>query len=163
MLITKIDDTTKVHTAFEKREAVRSIIRDNNKVLLIYIDRHDTYIFPGGGVEDNESLEETCIRETLEEAGAVVKILNYVGYIDEQRDSKLMDGMYSLISHYYECEVIEMTKQKLLPYEEEYGFIPTWIDIDEAYAHNMSKVASGTERYLERCTKLLKLMSNGEI
>lgn len=48
------------------------IINDNNEILLGYC--HKTYQFPGGHLEDGETLEECLIREIEEEIG--VKLSN---------------------------------------------------------------------------------------
>lgn len=55
-----------------KRSAV--IIIENNHVALIKREneRGIYYTFPGGGVEEDESLEETAIRESFEELGVRV-------------------------------------------------------------------------------------------
>ncbi len=49
------------------RTAVRGIIVQKGKLLLV-TNKFGDYKFPGGGVEENESLEDTLSREILEEA-----------------------------------------------------------------------------------------------
>ena len=48
------------------------LINSNNDILLAY--SHNNYHFPGGHVEDNESLVETVKREVLEETGIELKV-----------------------------------------------------------------------------------------
>ena len=55
------------------RHACRGIIINNGNVLLCYESNEGKYIIPGGGQEDNESLEQCCERELLEETGMIVK------------------------------------------------------------------------------------------
>ena len=52
-----------------KNRAVLIFIHDNN-ILLLYRFKggEEYYVFPGGGVEDNESIDEAAIREAEEEA-----------------------------------------------------------------------------------------------
>ncbi len=47
------------------------IINSNNEITLGYC--HKTYQFPGGHLEDNESLEECLLREIKEETGMEIK------------------------------------------------------------------------------------------
>ncbi|MBT3395192.1 NUDIX hydrolase [archaeon] len=53
-----------------------TIVIKDNRLLLVnskYSDG-DYYLFPGGGLESNETIEEGAIRETLEETGVEIKI-----------------------------------------------------------------------------------------
>jgi 8-oxo-dGTP diphosphatase len=50
----------------------QALIIQDNKVLMVkqYVQRGDiVWNFPGGGMEGNETPEQTCIRETKEETG----------------------------------------------------------------------------------------------
>lgn len=158
MVIT-IDSRTKEYDITEKREASRAIIKKDDQLLMIYIKTRNTYIFPGGGIEENETPEATCIREAKEEAGAIVNIVEYFGSIDELRDSKYGEMTYNLISHYYICDLIEQVEQELLGYEQEYGFEARWIRPIDALNHNLSKTETIYEPYLERNIKLLSILS----
>ena len=53
------------------REAVRGIILNGKKLLMIYSSKDGDYKFPGGGVELGETYEETLVREVKEESGAL--------------------------------------------------------------------------------------------
>lgn len=52
----------------------RGIIIQDNKVLLIHRRKNgdEYFVFPGGGVEDDESPEEAVLREIFEETGLSV-------------------------------------------------------------------------------------------
>ena len=51
------------------RHACRGILVKDGKVLLGYESKNNKYIIPGGGVENEETLEECCERKLLEETG----------------------------------------------------------------------------------------------
>jgi len=56
-----------------KEKSCGCVIIENNKVLLVkQIDGH--YTFPKGHMENNETKEETAIREVFEETGLIVEI-----------------------------------------------------------------------------------------
>ncbi|HHW68814.1 MAG TPA: C26 family cysteine hydrolase domain-containing family [Tenericutes bacterium] len=54
------------------------------------------YVIPGGGIEEDESLEENIIRELKEELSVDVKIIGYLG----------SDQNKNTISHFFRCEII---------------------------------------------------------
>lgn len=62
------------------RVSSRCILIENNKVLLIYRERDGEkyYVFPGGGIEDNETKEDCISRECKEELGIDINIKKYV-------------------------------------------------------------------------------------
>jgi 8-oxo-dGTP pyrophosphatase MutT (NUDIX family) len=121
------------------REAVRAIIPQGRKLLLIYSPRNGSYKFPGGGVEEGETKEEALVREIQEECGAtVLKIENEFGQIIEydfpiERDY----DVFMMTSTYYFCQVdARLGVQHLDRYEQNLGFRPVWVNIDEAIHTN---------------------------
>ncbi len=58
------------------------------------------WVLPGGGIENNETLEDACIREVFEETGYTVKIKRKIGeYTPINRLARF--------THLYECEIIK--------------------------------------------------------
>ena len=69
------------------RKTARAIIIKDNKLLVFFrrkiIDGMEItyYAIPGGHLEENETLEMTCIREVKEELNLDVEIIDYLGSI----------------------------------------------------------------------------------
>lgn len=120
------------------REAVRGVILNEEKLLMIHTNKGD-YKFPGGGVNQNESKLAALIREIEEESGYEVKAVDrQIGQIIE-RDMDIYEEnvIFEMISSYYMCSVTELQKEQHLDdYEEEMGFRPVWVNIEEAILHN---------------------------
>jgi len=58
-----------------RRLAARIFVRDENgKIPILFTEEHGNHKIPGGGVENKESPVLAAERETLEEAGAIVKV-----------------------------------------------------------------------------------------
>src|SRR5690554_1883720 len=91
------------------REAVRGIILNNEKVLMIFSSENGDYKFPGGGIEIGETKVQTLIREVQEECGALVseiekevgKVIEYNKPLEKEYD------VFKMTSYYYICMVEE--------------------------------------------------------
>ena len=59
------------------------VLRKDNKILLIkevLEDKKEHWIFPGGGVDFGESVENAALREVKEEIGIDVEIKDFLGF-----------------------------------------------------------------------------------
>jgi 8-oxo-dGTP pyrophosphatase MutT (NUDIX family) len=117
------------------REAVRTVIIENNKILLIHSNMGD-YKFPGGGVEKNENHTDGLLREVAEETGyinCVVKDKMCV-VIERHLDEYDNNAYFQMTSHYYLCELTDDEKvaQQLDDYECAQEFTPKWLILDNA-------------------------------
>lgn len=73
------------------------VVVDGNKVLLLTDVNHKTNAFPKGHTETGETLEETAIRETLEETGykvEIIKRLQDVVYYHEEIKAPIRVAMF---------------------------------------------------------------------
>ena len=108
------------------RIACRSVIVQEGKLLLSHEMKEDLWMFPGGGMEEGETPEECCIRETEEETGFLVKPLCHYLTINEYYEE------YRYISYYYECTVISSGEIHLTEAEINAGLRPEWLTLTEA-------------------------------
>ena len=126
------------------REAVRGIVFRDDKLLMIYSSVNGDYKFPGGGFEAGELHEEALRREIHEESGARLaqitgelgKTIEYANAFDDDFDT------YKQVSYYYFCEINgEIGELDLDDYEEELGFQPIWVSIEQALEINRKVLA----------------------
>lgn len=104
------------------------IIVENKKVGLIKRGRNDSiyYVFPGGGIEKGETIEEGTKREAFEELGVKVKLNKCIATYE-----------FNGTQYFYHSEIIngifgtgvgeEFTNNK----SERGSYQPIWVDIDK--------------------------------
>ena len=103
-------------------EVCAAIIINNNKILLtqrVYGEYKDKWEFPGGKIEENETKEETIIREIKEELDASIKVEKFLTKVE-----------YDYTSFYLKMNVFitSLTSSHLL-FKEHESY--KWIDISE--------------------------------
>ena len=121
-----------------KRISSRAIIIDNNELLVMFRRKikdneiKEYYAIPGGGKEENETLEENVIRELKEEFSVNIKILGYLG-------KKEYDNA---IEHFFNCSIISGTPtlggEELERNTKENYYEVRKISIDEALNSNIN-------------------------
>jgi 8-oxo-dGTP pyrophosphatase MutT (NUDIX family) len=120
-----------------KRTAVRGIIKNNNKYLLIH-SKYGDHKFPGGGLKQGESLEQTLLREVQEETGYLVKNESITEglFVNEKRKGD-PDDILDMDSYYFFCDVYEtIVERNLDDYEVEYNYKVVWMTLEEAITNN---------------------------
>ncbi|MFP7736706.1 NUDIX domain-containing protein [Priestia aryabhattai] len=92
-----------------------AVIYDNrdSRIALIKNDKGN-YFLPGGGLENDESLEDCIKRECREEAGLEVNIQKFIGSAKQYFKSPNDHKYYLNEGHFYMCE--QLSKQ--IPLEE---------------------------------------------
>ena len=103
-------------------EVCAAIIINNNKILLTqrgYGEYKDKWEFPGGKVEENETKEETIIREIKEELDASIKVEKFLTKVE-----------YDYTSFYLKMNVFiaSLTSSHLL-FKEHESY--KWIDVSK--------------------------------
>ena len=110
------------------RPATITIYKNEVLVVNSIYGNEKYYLFPGGGINFGETIEEATIRETFEETGIKVKIIKLV-YINEYINSK--DKSKRVLNIFFLAEPIGETKIK--PMTNDNGKIKRaeWIKIED--------------------------------
>lgn len=168
MLFNKLFEIDKVSDSIGNvnfREAVRGIIINDKKILMVH-SKNEDYKFPGGGIKKHEGHIDTLIREIQEETGYVCNKINEQAgiVIEKSKDRYVNNRIFKMISYYYFAEVSNIKKnQKLDAYEAKLEFRPEWITIEEAVNNNEKIISSGIEpiaNWIFRETYVLKKIKN---
>ena len=82
----------------DKRISCRAIIINNGKMVSMYREKGDRvyYTFPGGGKNEDESLEGCVVREVIEEFGMTVEPIKLVYTYEDEKS----------IQYFYLCKWI---------------------------------------------------------
>ena len=110
------------------RISARAVIVKDNKVLTIFRRKKEDgkikeyFVLPGGGQEEGESLEQTVVRELMEELNVKINILGYLGG-DERGNN------------YFHCEIVEgypkLGGEELDRMTDANFYQPTFVDLSE--------------------------------
>ncbi len=145
------------------RPSVRAIIIQGGKVAMVHSLKYDYYKFPGGGIEDGETLLDALIRETAEEAGLAIdeSSVKEFGYVHRVQKSDRVDvDLFVQENYYYVCGVkSEAVPQRLDGYEAEEGFTLEFVEAAHAIATNRGGNHGPKDRnMLEREARVLELL-----
>ena len=113
----------------KKHFTASALIIDNNKVLLVYHNKLDVWLYPGGHVEDNEHPDETLFREVKEETGLEIEVISNRdrALSDKKNNVNSLHLPYAVLcelvgDHYhndliYKCKIKKGRKLKFNPKE----------------------------------------------
>ena len=138
-------------------------------MLLIQTNLGD-FKFPGGGIKEDENIEEVLKREVKEETGFFLTGgIDLIGKITEKGpDSFEENTIFEIESLYYLCKLSNVFKQEqnLDDYEKELEFTPIFISIEDAIIKNekllLENKSNSTKinAWVNRETIVLKLLCN---
>lgn len=140
----------------KERESCRGLVVKDGRLLLSYESDKAVYMSPGGGVEGDESLQECCARELLEETGLVVDVGEHFVTIKEY----VFNELY--ISHYFLCSVKGAGEKQLTPTEVAHGMEPRWVELEKAveiFSKYPEKTPDHESLYLREYTVLNKYIN----
>lgn len=117
-----------------KRTRAVAIVVDRERVLLLWRKKNgNTYfVFPGGGKEEGETIEEAVVREAMEETSIKVKVEKYLYKITDETTE----------SYFYLCSYISGEPQlgngnEIQKRNELNQYEPMWKDILEVANLNL--------------------------
>ena len=149
-------------TFSKTRSGSRAVIMCDGKILLSHETKSGWWLVPGGGLEENETPEECCIREVEEETGFIVRPVREFLILYEYYEE------YRYISHYFICEVTGRGQMSLTDAEIRRGVEPQWLPLQEAvdlFSKHQSYAATSEEKrgaYLREYTALQEYLKARE-
>ncbi|MBZ4663447.1 MAG: hydrolase [Caloramator sp.] len=113
------------------------ILNTKNEILLLYHKKLNTYLPPGGHVEEGELTHVAAEREALEEAGVKIEFIDVKNNLGDERATPLptpfLVQLEDIGDHYHEDFVyLARSKSDRLINNEGHKDIG-WFSIDEAY------------------------------
>ena len=96
---------------------VSAIIKRDGRVLLIHRKKPEAeyWVFPGGGVEDFETIEEALVREVKEETNLEVISYKFAFLVPSDNDSKMLNPFYYCEVSNGEARIIGEEKENNSP------------------------------------------------
>lgn len=159
-MIINLERYGNVNSVF-KRISSRAIITQNDKYLFVF-SKHGDYMFPGGGLEEGESLEDALVREVREETGYGVYIDSIKKYGKALERIKVrFGGVAQIESHYFFCDIkSKIKKRKLNDYEREYDYKEVWLSLSEAIKRNKKIKDTDICPWVIRETRVMERLKN---
>jgi len=142
-----------------RRRAVRALISQRSQYLLFHSQVGGDVKFPGGGVEPGEDHDAALAREVLEECGRrVLSVSTPTLRVVESRAAREPGKVFESTSTYHPCTVDGThTALRLDEYEADLGFMPVWMDLDDAIRTNDQVLASGSaQTWVARETQVMR-------
>ncbi len=109
-----------------KRIRVGAIIVHEDKVMVLWrrVNGQEYFVFPGGRVEEGETLEQTVVRETREETSLEVKVLKFLYKLTDENNEQ----------NFFLCEYISGEPKKEI---SEKDVMPAWYSINTLHELNL--------------------------
>ncbi len=105
-----------MNNKLKKHFTASALIIKDEKVLLVKHKKLGVWLYPGGHIEDNETPDETVIREALEETGLIVEIIGEKdkNLADTDADVSVLYNPYvilcELVGDHYHNDIIYLCK-----------------------------------------------------
>lgn len=113
------------------RVSSRAVIIEDNKVLVMFRRKikdgvtKEYFVIPGGGQDEGETLEQNVTREIGEEMNVDIKILGYLGVLQDEATTQ----------HYFHCEITKgrpvLGGEEIERMTQENYYEPMFVDIEQ--------------------------------
>ncbi len=123
---------------FNFKFRVSGVIINNDKVLLVDMDKSGFLCFPGGYVELGEESQKAIEREVLEEVNIKVKVLKYLGVIENYFINKYQRKIHE-ICFYYLLEPVDEIETLNFSLVEKGEYRDTMLDFKWINIENLDK------------------------
>ena len=159
MKTVEILGANRFETFSRTRAGSRAVVVRDGMILLSHETITGWWLVPGGGMEEGETPEACCIRETEEETGFIVKPLRQFLTLAEYYEE------YRYISHYFICEITGAWQMRLTDAEKRRGLEPRWLPLQEAvglFSRHQEYAAVSEEKrgsYLREYTALREYLA----
>ncbi len=105
------------------------VIKDGKVLLIHRINQKDYFVFPGGGVEEGETIEEAAIREVKEETSIEVKVNRLLYHNVYDNDTEQFFFLCEYISG--EAKLADDSIEKEIMKKGEQVFEPVWLPLSQ--------------------------------
>jgi len=108
---------------------VAAVIIKDNKILLMrrFKNGKKYFVFPGGGVEENESIEDALIREIKEEFDIDISIERLLF----QNENQGRQEIYFLVKEFIGIPQLSGEEKERMNKDNQY--FPVWLDLKEVF------------------------------
>ena len=120
-----------------RRLATRAVVRRGDDLLLLR-SRSGDYRFPGGGLDEGETVAANLARELLEECGArLLRVDEQVLTVVDERPAREPGAVFAQESQFYLCDVHDgLAEVEHDLRERTLELEPVWVDLHAALESN---------------------------
>lgn len=120
-----------------RRLATRAVVRRGDQLLLLR-SRSGDYRFPGGGMDEGETVAASIARELLEECGArLLRVDEHLLTVVDERAAREPGAVFVQESRYYLCDVHDgLAEVDHDLRERTLALAPRWVDLHAALESN---------------------------